>query len=195
MATEDARLIRLTLAGDTSAYAELMRRHQGRLYNTVYRLVGHAEDARDVVQEAFISAFSALAQFHGQAQFSTWLYRIAVNAAISQKRRTRSAMQLRLGRGADLAAVDPPDDSFDHRPGAAMERQEDVDRLQRALGQLGAEFRTVLVLREIDGRKYEEIAEMLDVPIGTVRSRIHRARLELRTILQASEAAAAWRMP
>jgi RNA polymerase sigma-70 factor (ECF subfamily) len=183
VAPDDASLIHRTLAGETAAYGELVRRYQNRLYNTVFRLVGSAEDARDIVQDSFISAFEALNRFHGDSQFFTWLYRIAVNASISHKRKQRRTLRSGQGGSAGIAP-EPADLSDGHAPDAALQRSEDRRSVQEALMRLGSEFRAVLVLREIDGRKYEEIAELLNLPIGTVRSRIHRARLELRLILE-----------
>ncbi|MBX7103100.1 MAG: sigma-70 family RNA polymerase sigma factor [Gemmataceae bacterium] len=177
--------MRQTLAGNQAAFGELVDRYQGRLFATVYRLIGHTEDSRDVVQEAFINAYEALDRFQGDAQFFTWLYRIAVNAAISLRRKRRPAGF--SGQGGDLA--DRADESDGHRPGDALERAERVGLVQEALLALAPEFRTVLVLRELEGLKYERIAEILDVPIGTVRSRIHRARLDLRDIIAGMPAA------
>lgn len=177
----DADLIRRTLRGDHVAYAELVRRYQDRLFNSVYRVTGQAEDAEDIVQETFVKAYRALTRYQGSAQFFTWIYRIALNGAISHKRRRRPAVS--LDSEPLLSAAEPPDESFGHRPDAAILRQEDEAVLQAGLNQLNPEFRAALVARDIDGLKYEEIAEVLDVPVGTVRSRIHRARLELRAAL------------
>jgi RNA polymerase sigma-70 factor (ECF subfamily) len=135
-----------------------------------------------VVQDAFINAYQSLASFKGDAEFYTWLYRIAFNTAVSQKRRRRAMISLETGRDGD-AVLDPADPSEDTQPGAALERTEEELALRSALNRLSPEHRTVLVLKDIDGMKYEEIAEVLGVPIGTIRSRIHRARLELRDLL------------
>lgn len=188
MADDDPTLIRRTLRGDRMAFGDLVSRYQDRLYHVVFRLVAHAEDARDVVQEAFINAYESLDRFQGDSQFYTWLYRIAVNAAISHQRKRRETVSLEQGGRASIP--EPFDESFDHRPGDAIERAEVERLLHDGLQQLSEDFRTVLVLRDLDGQKYEQIAEVLNLPIGTVRSRIHRARLELRSILaaQTSEA-------
>jgi RNA polymerase sigma-70 factor (ECF subfamily) len=182
---DDSQLIALSVRGDRRAFGELVRRHQDRLYHTVYRLIGHADDAQDVVQDSFLNAYQSLHQFKGDSRFFTWLYRIAVNAAISLKRKHRPA----LAPTACLLTpgVEPPDESDGSQPGAALERAEDERRLMDALAALTPEHRAVLVLKEIDGRKYETIADVLGVPIGTVRSRLHRARLELRDQLQGAE--------
>ena len=186
MNADDQRLIAECLAGRTAAFGELVRRYQDRLYNTVFRLVDNAEDARDVVQDAFLSAYQSLESFKGEAQFFTWLYRIAVNTAISLKRKQRTVLALRTGT-PDVGTTEPLDESEFSRPERAMERAEQAQRIQAALNQLSTEHRTVLILKDVEGEKYETMAELLQVPIGTIRSRLHRARLELREILKREE--------
>lgn len=179
---EDLRLIQECLEGRTEAFAALVRKYQDRLYNTLYRIVGNAEDARDLVQDAFLQAYRALDRFHGESAFYTWLYRIAVNAAISAKRRQRVVVSLQTAR--DAAGLEPADDLGRSDPSGRMEQDERVRQVREALDTLPDEYRTVLVLKEIDGQKYEAIAQILNCPIGTVRSRLHRARLELRDRLK-----------
>ena len=186
MRSDDHRLIAECLQGRTSAFGELICRYQDRLYNTVFRLLDNAEDARDVVQEAFLNAYQSLDSFKGDSLFFTWLYRIAFNTAISFKRKQR--VTLRLQGGEDSAQIDPLDESEGNQPGFALERAEEERRIQRALNRLSPEHRAVLVMKDIEGQKYEVIADVLQVPIGTVRSRIHRARLELRELLLQEEA-------
>lgn len=183
---DDSRLIAESLKGQSQAFGVLVRRYQDRLYNTVYRLTAHSEDAQDVVQEAFISAYQSLGSFKGDSLFFTWLYRIAMNAAISQKRKKKATISLETGSKHDLV-IDPLDESVNSRPGEALERVEEERQLQKALQQLSAEHRAVIVLKDIDDLRYEEIAEILAVPIGTIRSRLHRARLELRDLMLAGE--------
>ena len=180
---DDLRLIRQCLNGQPQAFGGLVQRYQDRLYNTVYRLVDNQEDAFDVVQETFINAYTSLANFKGDSQFFTWLYRIAINTAISHKRKQRGTLSIDAGRNGE-AGMEPHDGSETSRPGHAMERAEEEKRIQKALSQLSPEHRVVLVLKDMDEMKYEQIAETLGVPIGTVRSRLHRARQELRDILQ-----------
>jgi RNA polymerase sigma-70 factor (ECF subfamily) len=176
-------LISESLGGRSAAFGELVSRYQDRLFNAVVRIVDHPEDARDIVQDAFINAYQSLASFKGDAEFYTWLYRIAFNSAVSYRRRRRLLVSLESGREGE-GAIDPLDPSEETRPEAAIERADDERTVQNALNRLSPEHRTVLVLKEIDGLKYEEIADVLDVPIGTIRSRIHRARLELRDLLE-----------
>jgi RNA polymerase sigma-70 factor (ECF subfamily) len=177
---DDKRLIAECLQGRSAAFGELVSFYQDRLYNSVLRLLDNAEDARDVVQEAFLSAYQSLQTFKGDAQFFTWLYRIAVNTAISLKRKQKNVLRLHAGEDQ---ALDPADPSEASQPGHAIEMAEEEKRVHAALGQLSPEHRTVLIMKDMEGQKYEVMAEILDVPIGTIRSRLHRARLELREIL------------
>jgi RNA polymerase sigma-70 factor (ECF subfamily) len=185
VAADDNRLIAECRDGNTAAFGELVSRYQDRLFNSVLRLADNTEDARDVVQEAFLHAYQSLQSFKGDALFFTWLYRIAVNTAISMKRKKR--VVLRIQPGEEGGALDPHDPSETNRPGHAIEMAEDERRVHEALGKLSVEHRSVLVMKDMDGMKYEEMAEILGVPVGTIRSRLHRARLEMRDILLRQE--------
>lgn len=178
---DDDRLIAECLQGRSAAFGPLVERYQDRLFNSVLRLVNDPEDARDVVQEAFLSAYQALGSFKGDSQFFTWLYRIAVNTAITFRRKKKAVV--RLYADDDQSGLDPADEDEAGRPGFLLEMAEREQKVHEALNRLSSEHRTVLVLKDMDGRKYEEMAEVLGVPIGTIRSRLHRARLELREIL------------
>ncbi len=186
MSADDHRLIAECLQGDTAAFGVLVRRYQDRLYHTVYRMVDNAEDAYDVVQEAFLSAYQSLESFKGDSLFFTWLYRIAVNTAISLKRKQRAVVSIDAGRNGE-PGIEPQDTSETSRPGHAMEQAEQQRRIRQALARLSPEHRAVLVMKDMEGQKYETMAEVLDVPIGTIRSRLHRARLELRELLEKDE--------
>lgn len=177
---EDTQLIDETLAGQSAAFGQLVTKYQDRLYNTLVHVTGSLEEAADVVQDAFVQAFLKLKTFQKQSAFYTWLYRIAFNVAISRKRRRRPTMS--LDGQYEQTGWEPmaPAESPTH----ALESAERVKQVRAALDTLSDEFRTVVVLREIDGYCYETISEMLDLPIGTVRSRLHRARLELREHLR-----------
>jgi RNA polymerase sigma-70 factor (ECF subfamily) len=144
--------------------------------------VGNVEDAQDVVQEAFLSAYQALGNFKGDSLFFTWLYRIAVNTAISMKRKQRVAISMDARRESS-EALEPADGSEFSRPGHALEKADQERRIRQALNRLSPEHRTVLVLKDMEGQKYETMAAVLQVPIGTIRSRLHRARVELRELL------------
>ncbi len=190
MSADDHRLIAASLGGDTAAFGELVRRYQDRLYNTVYRLLDNADDAQDVVQDAFLNAYQSLDGFKGDSQFFTWLYRIAVNTAISHKRKQRLTLSLDTGRNGE-GRIEPLDPSDSNRPGHALEQADEERRVQGALNRLSAEHRAVLVMKDMDGKKYEEMAGVLGVPIGTIRSRLHRARCELRELLEQDETTSA----
>jgi len=183
---DDRNLIADSLNGDGAAFGQLVRRYQDRLYNTVYRLVDNADDALDVVQDAFLNAYQSLDSFKGDALFFTWLYRIAVNTAISHKRKKRVLVRIADRNGDTL--IEPADPSNLARPDFALEQAEEEQKDHRALARLSSEHRAVLLMKELEGQKYEEMAEALGVPIGTIRSRLHRARLELRELLEQDEA-------
>ena len=182
MNDDDRRLIAECLAGQREAFGQLVNRYQARLYNAALRLVDNPEDAADVVQDAFLNAFQSLRSFKGDAEFFTWLYRIAFNASISLKRKKKVVIRLdAAGEGGAGVEIEDPSESV--RPGIALERREEDSLLHAALTRLSEEHRDVLMMKDIEGMKYEEIAEILGVPIGTIRSRLHRARLELRDLL------------
>lgn len=176
----------MCLGGHSAAFGELVLRYQDRLFNAVVRVLDNPDDALDVVQDSFVSAYHSLASFKGDAEFYTWLYRIAFNAAVSVRRRRRPFVSLNAGRHGD-PGLELADGSEMVRPGAALERAEDEAALQHGLNRLSPEHRAVLVLKDMEGMKYEQIADALGVPIGTIRSRIHRARLELRELLEAGD--------
>jgi RNA polymerase sigma-70 factor (ECF subfamily) len=187
VSADDHRLIAECLQGQTAAFGELVRRYQDRLFNAVYRLVDNAEDAQDVVQDAFLNAYQALDSFKGDAQFFTWLYRIAFNTAISLKRKHRALLSMHPGGDHPGYGSEPLDDSEFSRPGQALEKAELGKRVKEALNRLSPEHRAVLILKDMEEQKYETMAEILQVPIGTIRSRLHRARLELRSLLERQE--------
>lgn len=185
IAEDEPDLIAQVQAGDPSAYEPLVLRHQDRIFTMVHRMVGNHEDACDLTQEAFVSAYRALSNFRAESTFHTWLYRIAVNTVISFRRRSRNVTQfssLSKDRDGDRDdPLDPPDDS----PGPA-EAAEVAERQQAVLDatrQLDPEFRDAIVLRDLQGCSYEEMVEFLACPMGTVKSRIHRARLALKDLL------------
>lgn len=193
MNDDDRRLIAECLEGRRDSFGELVSRYQSRLYNAALRLVDTPEDAADVVQDAFLNAFQSLRSFKGDAEFFTWMYRIAFNVAVSLKRKKKATLSLDAGRNGALGrehTLEPEDPSEVVKPGAALERSEEERQLHSALARLSAEHRDVLVMKDIDGLKYEEIADVLKVPIGTIRSRLHRARFELRELLEPLDAAA-----
>lgn len=173
----DADQIAKARGGDRAAFDSLVLRYQDRLYGTLVRLTGSSDDALDVAQEAFVQAYIKLDTFRGKSAFYTWLYRIAFNLAMSHARKRRP-----------LTIMDSSDDTkrslepagSDASPSEHLESVERVEAVQAAIGELAAEHRQVVVLRELEGCDYERIAEILEIPIGTVRSRLFRARAQLR---------------
>ncbi len=186
MSADDHQLIVACLKGRTEAFGELVRRYQDRLFNTVFRLVDNADDALDVVQDTFLNAWQSLDSFKGDSLFFTWLYRIAINTAISHKRKHKVVLSIDANRNGDIVH-EPLDVSEFSQPGHGLELLEQERRIQNALNRLSPEHRAVLILKDMEGQKYAAIADILQVPIGTVRSRLSRARLELREILEQDE--------
>jgi len=173
--SDDAQLIEQTLAGRSAAFGELVCKYQDRLFNTIAHVAGNAEDARDIVQDAFVQAFLKLESFQHHAAFYTWLYRIAFNVAISHRRSRRPAVSIEQAK--EDAGEEPAD--VGDGPEINLLRKECCEQVRGAIAGLKEEYRAVVVLREIDGCSYESIAEILDLPIGTVRSRLYRGRLQL----------------
>lgn len=182
MSKTDADLIAEAVRGQTEAFGQLVVRYQNRLFNSLVGVLGGAEDARDITQDAFVQAFQKLHTFRGDSQFYSWLYRIALNTSASQKRKKRRVL-VSIEATRAQTGMEPIDVHPAAQPEYGLEISERQTAVRLALQELSEEFRTVLVLKEIDGLRYEEIAEIVACPIGTVRSRIHRARLELRNRL------------
>ena len=158
----------------------LVQRYQDRLYPTALRLTGGVEDALDLLQDAFLQSFRKLGGFHGESSFYTWVYRIVVNLALSKRRRRTPKLFQNPPSGATF---DPAETSESNDPSSHLERVEREALVQKALDRLAPDHRVVVVMKEFDGLRYEDIAATLGVPIGTVRSRLHRARCELKELL------------
>jgi len=170
--TPDDELLLRYVRGETRAFDDLVERYHRRVYAVALRMTGNPEDARDVCQDVFISAMRALRRFRGDAKLSTWFHRVAINASTDHLRKQRR----HIGPGLD----DVPERA-DDEPGPP-ERAEDASRavaVHEALGDISDEHRAVLVLHDLQGLDYGEVADVLGVPVGTVKSRIHRARSEL----------------
>lgn len=171
----DAELVRRHVGGDPGAFAELVRRHERRVYNLAYRMLGREEDARDATQDAFLSALRKLTGFRGEAAFTTWLHRVTVNACYDLLRKRKHEPVLDLDRDADgWPGPRSEPASPDHGDAAAAA----VD-VHRALNKVPRDFRAVLVLHDGQDLPYEEIGEILGIPVGTVKSRLHRGRVAL----------------
>lgn len=183
----EEELISRAQKGDEDAFAQLMEAHQGKVYGLILRLTSSPEDALELSQETFFNAWRGLPGFHGESQFSTWLFRLASNVTIDflrREKRRRSIMGSSLSEGdLDGGQWDVPDERF--TPQSEVERTELQEAVHRGLSQLSDEHRTVLLLRELSGLSYREIGDILQLEEGTVKSRIARARLALKKVLLA----------
>lgn len=183
---EDATLVDRARKGDMQAFASLVAKYQERVLNVVYRLCGRWAEAEELAQETFLKAMQSLPQFRGSSGFYTWLFRIAVNLAVSYRRRAGrvSFRSLSVGEEGDSSLADTLTSGLAERreasPSAAASAAERKERVRKALDELDEEFRTVIVLRDIEEMDYGQIAQVLDLPSGTVKSRLHRARCLLR---------------
>lgn len=177
---EDSLWIEQALDGDVDAFGQLVTKYQNRLFSSMVHFLRDEVEAEDVVQEAFVLSFTRLGSFRSHSSFYTWLYRIAFNTAISRRRRQRP----RVSVERDLAEAGASLDGHGPKPGQRLETVERAEVLMAALEQLTPEHRAILLLREMDDMGYEEIAETLELPIGTVRSRLHRARCQLKEEMQ-----------
>jgi RNA polymerase sigma-70 factor, ECF subfamily len=190
----DLDLVQRVKNGDKEAFNLLVLKYQRKVGRLVRRLVSNSDEADDVVQDAFIKAYRALPQFRGDSAFYTWLYRIAVNTAknhlVSRGKRPISLSELTSNEGDDESFEVPVVTIDNNTPEAELMSRQIAEAVNRAVSALPEELRTALSLREIDGLSYEEIAEAMNCPIGTVRSRIFRAReavaAELKPLLNVS---------
>ena len=174
---DDHELVRRHLAGDPDAFREIVARHRDRVYALALRICGRPEDALDVTQEVFIGALRKLSGFRFEAMLSTWLHRLTVNAALDLARRRSRHEHDALDEAAAIG--DPAPGPEEHAVAAVR-----AAAVRRALASLSPEFRAVIVLHDLHDLDYQGVADALGVPLGTVKSRIHRARLELASLLR-----------
>jgi RNA polymerase sigma-70 factor (ECF subfamily) len=189
---DDRELIRRCQAGDVSAFEPLVEKYQQRVWRLAYQILRDREEAWDVAQEAFVRAFSSLSSFRGQSAFYTWLFRITVNVA-TDRHRSRGARGRALGTevvGEDELERTALDEEA--RPDDVAMQSEDRARIDRALDSLPPKARTIIILSDIEGLSYREIATVLDCPMGTVMSRLHNARKRLRDLLGPTLALVLW---
>lgn len=176
----DEELIKAFLAGDHAAFEELVRRYESLVMNMAYRLLGNRSDAADVTQEVFILLLRKLGSFRGEAKFSTWLYRVSLNACHDYARRLRRHVSISESPGDDLPELEErlADDGLES-PETSLERAEVRKTVQEAIGRLPYKFREIIFLHDISGHDYKEVATILDINLGTVKSRLNRARSRL----------------
>ncbi len=182
---DDKVLVGYAQKGQTRAFSELVRRHQMRIFHTAFGMVGNREDADDLAQLAFIKAFQSLHQFRGQSLFSTWLYRISINCCLDWIKSQQRKYDVKMDdewwfRQADSEALFAGPKRTDYR----VEQGELRDVLTQVLADMPPNFRSVLVLRELNGLSYQEIASVEGCSVGTVKSRLFRARAQLRKLLR-----------
>jgi RNA polymerase sigma-70 factor (ECF subfamily) len=187
---DDAEAVRRARDGDREAFRVLVERHQGRAYRLALRVLGDEEGARDVVQDAFLKAYRSLDRFEGRSGFYTWLYRIVMNLCLDRRRRSQTRREVEWSEAVDAEAATLESARAD--PGAAPDTALDRSRLRglvaRAIAELPDDARRTIELREIDGLSYQEIAQALGIPKGTVMSRLHYARRRLAAALRAAGA-------
>ena len=183
---QEAQIVRRVLEGDVNAFEDLVTEHEKGVYAIAQRMTGNAEDAADMTQETFIKAYNSLSSFRGDSKFSVWLYRIATNVCLdflrSRSRKPTVSLSVEDDDGEEVE-LDIADES--QSPERLLERGLTRDAVRRGLNALSPEYRQILLLREIQGLSYEEIADVLTLEVGTVKSRIFRARKRLCAFLLA----------
>ncbi|MFQ5537873.1 MAG: RNA polymerase sigma factor [Gemmatimonadota bacterium] len=190
---DDRELARLAVSGKEGAYRELLRRYERPVFSLIYRMVRDRTLAEDLAQETFIRAFNAIGSYKPSYKFSNWIFKIANNHTIDYLRKRKLNTVSIHGSPHASSAEEAADSSFDVRsedeaPDAFVENRELGGQIEAAIGALREEYRTVILLRHVEGYAYEDIAEIMDLPLGTVKTYLHRARNELKKLL--SEAGA-----
>lgn len=192
---KQAELLRRAQHGDRSAYGHLVIACQDRLYNAVLRMVGDPDDARELTQETFMRGLQKIDSFRGEAQPYTWLFRIATNLVITEARKAQRQRTFSLDRPSPNGRAGHSDDQATgladriknptESPAEAADRREREKQVLAALGRIDAEYRAILVMRDVEDFDYQQMADVLALPLGTVKSRLFRARKALRDELQA----------
>ena len=177
---EEEALISRCQQGDQEALKEIFERYREKVYRVAYGVVRRREDALDVVQEVFIKLFRTIGNFKGKSNFYTYLYRMAINAAIDQRRRAKKFSALSI----DQEGAFHPSDAAEKRPDAILSDKELEDKVKRAMDKLPDDQRGALILREVEGLSYQEMAESMGCSIGTVMSRLHYGRKRMQKLLQ-----------
>lgn len=181
---QEAAIVRKVLNGDTNAFERLVVEYEKNVYNIALRMTSNSEDAQDMTQEAFIKAFNSLSNFRGESKFSVWLYRIVNNVCLdflrSKNRRPTVSLSVEDDEGEETQ-IDIADES--QSPERLLDKTLTRESVRRGLEQMPPEYRQILLLREIQGLSYDEISQALDLEVGTVKSRIFRARKKLSNFL------------
>jgi RNA polymerase sigma-70 factor (ECF subfamily) len=187
---DDPRFLERLKLRDERAFNEMVRLYERQVYGLVFRMLGRRDEAEDMTQEVFVQVFKAIDQFRGDSKLSTWVYRIAVNLCKNRSKylsrrhadeqddvaAVAERVPLHQAKGVTAATVDRPDDLYDGH---------EVERIvQRCISQVDDDFRSVLILRDVEELSYEEIAQITELPEGTVKSRIHRGRAQLKALVE-----------
>lgn len=187
-ADDDAFLVKRAKNGDMQAFEELVVKYEGKVYGIASRMLAFGEDAKDAAQEAFLKAYRSISKFRGDAKFSTWLYRITNNVCLDYlRRRDRRELSLEYDSGAGDGETQTLDIASDIDVETAVEEDEFRTLVQGAINNLPAQHRIMVVMRDVQGLSYTEISRLLGLPEGTVKSRINRARRNLREIFLTSK--------
>jgi RNA polymerase sigma-70 factor, ECF subfamily len=180
-------LVKRCQAGDTEAFDELVTRYRTRIFGMIYNMVHSEQDAWDLAQDSFLKAWKSIGRFRGQSSFYTWIYRIVINVTIDWLRKKQVRGAAEFDDAIQLTHIDPASKTVpktEALPHKAMERDEIRVRIEKAIAQLSPEQRAVILIKEIDGMQYHEIAEAVGCSIGTVMSRLFYARKKLQSLLR-----------
>jgi len=186
MSSEEKILLRYAIKGDVESFEKLIERYQSKAYNIALRMIGNEEDAKDVIQDAFIKIYRSLHKFRGDSSFYTWIYRIVTNTCYDfikkQNKRNNNTISLTNYQNSLEGEVEDIKDER-HQPDIIMDSKEDSTHILDCLHRLSYDHKTVIILRDIQGFSYDEIAQILNCSEGTVKSRINRARISLKEII------------
>lgn len=185
---EDLKVIKRCKRGEEEAFAELLARYRNAIYGLCFRMTRSQEDARDLSQEVFIKVFSLLDRYDESYAFSSWIFRIATNHCIDHLRRNRLrflSLDGQTDKDGDAIEIPLPDKG--PKPDTLLERREAMERLEEIVEELPPHYRVIILLRHDQELSYEEIATVLDLPLGTVKARIHRARNMITRMLEAKQ--------
>jgi RNA polymerase sigma-70 factor (ECF subfamily) len=184
----DQDLVVFARSGSEKAYRELLDRYQRPVFSLVYRMLRDREAAEDLAQETFVKVFNHLESYNPRYKFSSWIFKIATNLTIDGLRKKElttvsldGSRHARTAEETELSRITVA--TTDENPEERLEAKELGEEIEEAIGQLRVEYRTAILLRHVEGRPYEEIAEIMEIPLGTVKTYIHRARVELRESL------------
>jgi RNA polymerase sigma-70 factor, ECF subfamily len=181
---DDEMLIRRAQGGDRSAFDGLISRYEVKAFQYAFRLTRNSEEASDVVSDAFIRVYNAIGNFKGQSSFSTWLYRILTNCFLDIRKKAKPVSSLDVASQTGNGELERQIEDTKPTPHEETERTEREESMERAVNKLPEYQRAMIVMYHVDMLTYEEISEALDLPIGTVKSRLNRARMTLRDLLQ-----------